>query len=144
MGIGILQPRDGSHTPVTGTKLFDEVSSLGTDEEAVGLKRHPKHHDIILQPQPSDDPDDPLNWSRLRKEVCGALTREPAGGIAFIDHNSFSSRASSYAPPLWGLSGRFSSVSPQRSASQYTNLYPATSRTAQLVSENTSIADRVG
>jgi hypothetical protein len=35
-----------------------------------GLQAHAAHDgdkDIILIPQPSSDPDDPLNWSTLRK-----------------------------------------------------------------------------
>jgi hypothetical protein len=28
---------------------------------------HSKEHDIVLNPRPSDDPEDPLNWTRKRK-----------------------------------------------------------------------------
>jgi hypothetical protein len=30
-------------------------------------------NDIVLVPQPTNDPNDPLNWSRLRKEYHFAL-----------------------------------------------------------------------
>ncbi|KAL2812979.1 major facilitator superfamily domain-containing protein [Aspergillus granulosus] len=36
--------------------------------------RRTSHTEIILSPTPSDDPDDPLNWSPLRKGVNFALT----------------------------------------------------------------------
>lgn len=49
--------------------------------------------DIILQPQPSDDPNDPLNWSRLRKYWNFALVSFYALMVfALIDA----------ATPTWG------------------------------------------
>ncbi len=67
MGIGILQPSNASPYEVTGTKLFDPPVNDSTGVAA--LKRHPKYPDIILQPQPSEDINDPLNWLRWKKEV---------------------------------------------------------------------------
>jgi hypothetical protein len=55
------------HVPATvvldeGTALTDATSALkhGTGRNA----------DIVLVPQPSADPNDPLNWPRWRKEAC--------------------------------------------------------------------------
>ncbi|KAE8440904.1 hypothetical protein EG329_006325 [Mollisiaceae sp. DMI_Dod_QoI] len=52
-----------------------------------------KGHDLILQPQPSDDCNDPLNWSKLRKYWNFALVSFYALMVfAFIDA----------ATPTWG------------------------------------------
>ncbi|OCF54329.1 hypothetical protein L486_08243 [Kwoniella mangroviensis CBS 10435] len=72
MGVGILPPFGDDHIQVPGTRALKEEVAPGADvsgDKFANLKRHPKHHDVILQPQPSDDPNDPLNWSRLRKEM---------------------------------------------------------------------------
>ncbi|KAL3444561.1 major facilitator superfamily domain-containing protein [Aspergillus insuetus] len=55
-------PRQGSITTAfpPGTVLLED--------------RHASHTELILNPTPSDDPDDPLNWSPLRKGVNFALT----------------------------------------------------------------------
>lgn len=58
---GILDTED---TEVPGTIYFESDA-----ETASGLKRHPKRSDVVLQPQPSNDVNDPLNWSRWRKEA---------------------------------------------------------------------------
>ena len=64
MGLGILEPRQIAHIPVPGSVLLD--TDIGTATATVGpeayLKRDPQRNDIILRPQPSDSPDDPLNW----------------------------------------------------------------------------------
>lgn len=59
--LGILSTAD---TDVPGTVFFESAT-----ETASHLKRHPTRPDIVLQPQPSDDVNDPLNWSRWRKEA---------------------------------------------------------------------------
>ncbi|KAF2024085.1 MFS transporter-like protein [Setomelanomma holmii] len=56
MGWGVLEDRHMASPPGTAT--------IGADT-ASGLKRH---GNIILQPQPSDNPNDPLNWSPIWKE----------------------------------------------------------------------------
>ncbi|KAF2402950.1 MFS general substrate transporter [Trichodelitschia bisporula] len=55
MGLGVLEDRHMEMPPGT-TRLADK---LDHGAEAVQLKRS---GDIILVPQPSDDPNDPLNW----------------------------------------------------------------------------------
>lgn len=48
-----------SHDDVPGTLLLLDTAHTGT----AGVQRG----DIVLQPQPSDDPEDPLNWTQRRK-----------------------------------------------------------------------------
>ncbi|KAL3471439.1 major facilitator superfamily domain-containing protein [Aspergillus californicus] len=56
-----IQSRDSdSNTFPPGTVLLED--------------RRASHTELILSPAPSDDPDDPLNWSPLRKGVNFALT----------------------------------------------------------------------
>lgn len=38
-------------------------------EETLATRHSKSHKDIVLVPTPSDDPDDPLNWSLARKHV---------------------------------------------------------------------------
>lgn len=55
---------------VPGTRrLFDENGKPLT-EDGGNLRRH---GDVVLVPQPSDSPDDPLNWSLARKSWHSAL-----------------------------------------------------------------------
>jgi len=53
--------------------MIDETAVPGTvhlvDLEGV-LANHLGNRDIVLVPKPSDDREDPLNWSRARKMVC--------------------------------------------------------------------------
>ncbi|KAL8387004.1 hypothetical protein RB595_010230 [Gaeumannomyces hyphopodioides] len=60
MGWGILEPKSGGQ-PLGTVRLGDDDKNneFGGDEQ--GLK---KSGNIVLQPQPSDDPNDPLNWSK--------------------------------------------------------------------------------
>lgn len=45
-------------------QLIDSNGNLKTKHAGPG------HHDIILIPTPSDDPEDPLNWSHRRKMLA--------------------------------------------------------------------------
>jgi hypothetical protein len=62
MGIGIQYNEDG-RTPreVPGTCIFDPPLDIA-DSEPSALKRDKKNPELILQPQPSEDVADPLNW----------------------------------------------------------------------------------
>ncbi|KLO08371.1 putative cycloheximide resistance protein [Schizopora paradoxa] len=88
MGLGILE--DSHLENVPGTSLFNDdpnAAALRTYEglDLSGLKHgHGKYAHIVLVPQPSDDPNDPLNWPRWRKHIvfivlaygtllCGAM-----------------------------------------------------------------------
>lgn len=71
MGLGILHDRHLADVP--GTSFLNEkgVSSSGLEdapENHVNLKHDPTGK-IVLVPQPSDDPNDPLNWPRWKKEM---------------------------------------------------------------------------
>ncbi|KAF3053760.1 hypothetical protein E8E11_001901 [Didymella keratinophila] len=67
MGLGVLEDRQMAAPPGTST--------LGASDVA-GLKRD---GDIVLQPQPSDSPNDPLNWSAVRKEVIMVILAFSSG-----------------------------------------------------------------
>lgn len=60
---------DGKLPHVPGTVLLDDVAAHA--EGAAGLK-HGRGH-IVLNPQPSEDPNDPLNWPHWKKEVITAI-----------------------------------------------------------------------
>lgn len=69
MAIGILEVNSER---VPGTVLLDETinEEVGSNVAAHNLKHDTgRNQHIILAPQPSDDPDDPLNWSFLIKEL---------------------------------------------------------------------------
>ncbi|KAH8585664.1 major facilitator superfamily domain-containing protein [Bisporella sp. PMI_857] len=65
MAVGLLESKSNEHPP--GTVLLADDESLTDSTEAV-VSRTLKHGNgrnshIVLVPQPSDDPNDPLNWS---------------------------------------------------------------------------------
>ncbi|KAM5349187.1 hypothetical protein ACJ41O_009010 [Fusarium nematophilum] len=68
MGLGILDPRQATgNTPgtvVLGAEAAQRIHDDGSLKRGTG-----KHNDIILTPQPSDDPNDPLNWPQWKKCV---------------------------------------------------------------------------
>ena len=71
MGFWILQPRGDVH--VAGTVL---LYGAGTQSEAQtsNLKHDSgNNQEIILVPQPSEDPNDPLNWSSFEKNTILAI-----------------------------------------------------------------------
>jgi hypothetical protein len=84
MGIGIRQPPISIRDTVVGTEQVSQADSSLQPEDGKHLKRHPKHPDLILQPQPSDDPNDPLNWSRLRKEASRVYMIESANRKVYL------------------------------------------------------------
>ena len=82
MGLGILDDRHLVHVP--GTTLFRDdpsaaaLAQLSKDEKTgrnldIDLRKlkHAKgeHSHIVLVPQPSDDPNDPLNWPQWKKHT---------------------------------------------------------------------------
>jgi hypothetical protein len=71
MGLGILDDNKLNHVP--GTVLLDEEA--GHSEEQTRDLKHATGKDahIILAPQPSEDPNDPLNWSHFRKDIVLAI-----------------------------------------------------------------------
>jgi hypothetical protein len=72
MGLGILED-NGKVPHVPGTVLLDEVSAH-VEAQTSNLKHGTgKESHIILAPQPSEDPNDPLNWSKTKKDVVLAV-----------------------------------------------------------------------
>ncbi|BGP36992.1 hypothetical protein JCM10449v2_000896 [Rhodotorula kratochvilovae] len=70
MAYGIIEPRGlSSPVDVPGTATLEETRSSESD---TFVKHAPGRPDLILVPTPSDDPLDPLNWSRLTKEAAYA------------------------------------------------------------------------
>ncbi|OBZ68455.1 hypothetical protein A0H81_11484 [Grifola frondosa] len=73
MTFGILEDKSMQNVPGTGL-LSDQGIIHGhqvTIDEATALKRGTgRHAHVVLMPQPSDDPRDPLNWPRWKKEAC--------------------------------------------------------------------------
>jgi hypothetical protein len=65
MAFGILEPKTASHVP--GTVLLDQQAAHS--EATTGRLKHGtgRNSNIVLAPQPSEDPNDPLNWSQMRK-----------------------------------------------------------------------------
>jgi hypothetical protein len=68
MGLGILDDTKLAHVP--GTVFLDEEAGH-TEDQTANLK-HGTGTDahIILAPQPSEDPNDPLNWPRFQKDLA--------------------------------------------------------------------------
>jgi hypothetical protein len=68
MGLGILEDHKLAHVP--GTILLDESAGNEDAAQTLDLKHAAgKDSHIILAPQPSEDPNDPLNWSHFRKDL---------------------------------------------------------------------------
>ncbi|GAB7340414.1 hypothetical protein MBLNU457_6848t1 [Dothideomycetes sp. NU457] len=68
MGLGVLEDKTLAHVP--GTVLLDDEAVQSGDAH-LGLKHGTgKDAHIVLSPQPSEDPNDPLNWSKWKKELC--------------------------------------------------------------------------
>ncbi|KAI0040661.1 MFS general substrate transporter [Auriscalpium vulgare] len=73
MAFGILDDKHMDRVP--GTALLSELGIVHgqevTIDEATHLKRGTgRYAHVVLNPQPSDDPRDPLNWPRWKKEAC--------------------------------------------------------------------------
>ncbi|KAL2830305.1 major facilitator superfamily domain-containing protein [Aspergillus cavernicola] len=92
MPLGILEDTKLENVP--GTAPLNE---LGNDSSYTGidpaLLKHNESGDIVLVPQPSDSPNDPYNWPRLKKELftiafgwgCGCTGAVgPILGAAFV------------------------------------------------------------
>ncbi|KAK7969793.1 hypothetical protein PG988_008866 [Apiospora saccharicola] len=69
MGLGILESRAMEHVPGTTRYYADpeRPRTVNTAPEARGLKCD--KNGIILHPQPSDDPNDPLNWPLWQRDL---------------------------------------------------------------------------
>ncbi|KAK9467137.1 major facilitator superfamily domain-containing protein [Lipomyces arxii] len=71
MPFGILEPKLAEGVRVPGTvHLYEALHGIDETENAAHLKRD---GDIILVPQPSNSSNDPLNWSRKKKDLILAV-----------------------------------------------------------------------
>ncbi|KAF8590984.1 MFS general substrate transporter [Ramaria rubella] len=78
---GILKDKHLTHVPGTAT-LLDTPGATGFNlKRSTGVDS-----DVILVPQPSDDPRDPLNWPRWRKECIFWILSLGAGLVGAIGH----------------------------------------------------------
>ncbi|KAI0673992.1 MFS general substrate transporter [Trametes maxima] len=73
MTFGILEDRYLEKVP--GTGLLSDQGIVHGHQVAIDAAKHLKrgtgrHAHVVLIPQPSDDPRDPLNWPRWKKEAC--------------------------------------------------------------------------
>jgi hypothetical protein len=68
MGLGVLNYTKLDHVP--GTVLLDDRAVDNEESVAIlSLKRGTgRNSHIVLAPQPSDDPNDPLNWPRWQRD----------------------------------------------------------------------------
>ncbi|CZR69722.1 related to transporter protein HOL1 [Phialocephala subalpina] len=71
MGLGVLNDKNLPHVP--GTVLLNDEAA--NEEQILAGLKHAKGRDshIVLSPQPSDDPNDPLNWPLWKKELIVAI-----------------------------------------------------------------------
>jgi hypothetical protein len=71
MGLGILEPLGGGHVP--GTVLLDQ--NAAHSEETTNRLRHGtgKNAHIVLAPQPSHHPNDPLNWPLWKRNLVFSI-----------------------------------------------------------------------
>ncbi|RPA75323.1 putative MFS transporter [Ascobolus immersus RN42] len=68
MGLGILEPKSGHHVP--GTTRMEEKNSVDSRGRDPNLKYCPHSKgDVVMVPQPSEDPNDPLNWTYLKRDM---------------------------------------------------------------------------
>ncbi|KAI2638745.1 MFS general substrate transporter [Hypomontagnella submonticulosa] len=80
---GILEDKHMSHVP--GTIILADQSDVPEEYRNINrdLLKHGtgKHSHIILAPQPSDSPNDPLNWPTWRKDLILVIVGLSAGVV---------------------------------------------------------------
>lgn len=73
MGLGVLEDKHLSHVP--GTALLTDVDGVedvhhdGRLNTSNLLHGKGRDSDVLLVPQPSNSPNDPLNWPLWKKDV---------------------------------------------------------------------------
>ncbi|PVH95713.1 MFS general substrate transporter [Periconia macrospinosa] len=72
MALGILEDRKLEHVPGTANVLEDDRIHV-RHEERDGRLKYDKTGKILLVPQPSDDPNDPLNWPLWKRDTITAI-----------------------------------------------------------------------
>ena len=79
MGLGILEDNYLEHVP--GTSVFNDDPNASALSAYEGLDLNKLKHGsgknahLVLVPQPSDDPNDPLNWPQWQKHTVRHLAR---------------------------------------------------------------------
>ncbi|KAL3426904.1 major facilitator superfamily transporter [Phlyctema vagabunda] len=76
MAFGVLEDYTMANVPGTAVLGDNQDPKVTGGMEGTELK---KHGDIVLIPQPSDSPNDPLNWSSVRKDVIMVLLAFTSG-----------------------------------------------------------------
>ncbi|KAL4932105.1 major facilitator superfamily domain-containing protein [Aspergillus undulatus] len=70
MAFGILEPENGEFSPGTVTLSHQTQTIIETPTDSHRTaKTHNHDRGIVLVPQPSDSPNDPLNWPQWRKDL---------------------------------------------------------------------------
>ncbi|KAJ5726904.1 hypothetical protein N7493_005931 [Penicillium malachiteum] len=72
MGLGILESRSRL-SKVPGTVALADIDEQSIDNAAILKRAKGSDEKIILVPQPSDDPNDPLNWPLWKKVTIVAI-----------------------------------------------------------------------
>ncbi|KAL8709107.1 MAG: hypothetical protein Q9220_006128 [cf. Caloplaca sp. 1 TL-2023] len=68
MGLGILEPRSSGSVPGT-SYVLEDANRPALPHDGIANPKKTHQGDIILVPQPSDDPNDPLNWPLWKRDV---------------------------------------------------------------------------
>ena len=76
MGLGILEDKHLAHVPGTAPFNDDPNALARTAYKGIDLSllKHGtgRNAHIVLVPQPSDDPNDPLNWPKWKKHMVSS------------------------------------------------------------------------
>jgi hypothetical protein len=68
MGLGVLDDNKLPHVP--GTALLDQEAAHSEGYTQALKHASGSNANLILVPQPSEDPNDPLNWAKYRKDLA--------------------------------------------------------------------------
>lgn len=71
MALGILEPHTAA--PVAGTVIIQDDVAADTPHSSRLKHGRGSSANVVLNPQPSDDPNDPLNWSGREKHAILAI-----------------------------------------------------------------------
>ncbi|CAK7905786.1 protein Hol1p [[Candida] anglica] len=102
--LGIKQP---SQKDVTGTivMMYDDEDGSQNQADSIFLKR--SENGLILHPQPQDNPNDPLNWPKWKRDLCLLIIGTQTflgGGQTPILAAGFSGLSTEFNTPLTTLS----------------------------------------
>ncbi|KAI4285925.1 MAG: hypothetical protein L6R38_000290 [Xanthoria sp. 2 TBL-2021] len=69
MGLGVLEAKSSGHVPGTSYVLDDASRPALPQNLGANPVKYDKSNTIILVPQPSEDPNDPLNWPLWKRDI---------------------------------------------------------------------------